>query len=370
MDVNKLDILLEKYANNSCSEEERMLLELWIEKLPEADRVELSMLQKQLLLKQLDAKIASRQAQPIRQIGWKRYLPYAAAVLILALASVLVWRINQKHSNTIVQQIGDKVVPGSDKAVLTLANGKKIELSAEQAVSASGITVTRTSDGQLKYVVSKDAVIPGEYQVIETPRGGQFQIELSDGSEVTLNAASSLRFPTDLTHDKLRTVELKGEGYFVVAKDKQRPFIVKSDQQEVRVLGTVFNVNTYDLNNSMTTLLEGKVEINKERVLAPGQQSRVKGKQISVAQVDVDDYVDWKHNEFIFRDESLESILTRVARWYNVDVIYINKAEASKHTTFSGKISRYADVEKILELLQGASDLKISIQHKTIIVNP
>ncbi|MGJ1434130.1 FecR family protein [Sphingobacterium spiritivorum] len=365
MNDNTIDILVEKYANNTCSEQERMLLELWIETLPETDKVVLSAEKKQFLWEQLDAKISSSTSNKSIYRSLKRYLPYAAAVLIMSMTTLFVWQTQTGQQETPVK-IADKVVPGSDQATLTLADGRKIELTTEHSTLASGITIQKTADGQLKYIVQR-GVTGGEYNVIETPRGGQFLIELSDGSEVTLNAASSLRFPTDMSDGDLRKVELKGEGYFAVAKDKKRPFIVQSNGQEIKVLGTVFNVNTYDLSNNITTLLEGRIQINNQKILTPGQQAHVKGKDIFISQVDAEDFVDWKNNEFVFRDESLQSILNRVSRWYNVDVQYAK--EGSRYITFSGKISRYAEVEKVLELLQSTSTLKFKIINRTIIVN-
>ncbi|MGJ1287419.1 FecR family protein [Sphingobacterium spiritivorum] len=366
MNDNTIDILVEKYASNTCSEQERMLLELWIETLPETDKVILSAEQKQFLWEQLDTKISSSNNTNSIYRRLKRYLPYVAALLIMSMATLFVWQIRTGQQETQVN-IADKVVPGSDQATLTLADGRKIELTTDHSTLASGITIRKTAEGQLKYVVQKGIKGTGEYNTIETPRGGQFLIELSDGSEVTLNAASSLRFPIDMTEGELRKVELKGEGYFAVAKDKKRPFIVQSNQQEIKVLGTVFNVNTYDQSNSITTLLEGKIQINNQKILTPGQQAQVKGQDIVISQVDVEDFVDWKNNEFVFRDESLQSIMNRVSRWYNVDVQYAK--EGSRYITFSGKISRYAEVEKVLELLQSTSTLKFRIINRTIIVN-
>src|SRR5690606_943370 len=147
-----------------------------------------------------------------------------------------------------------------DKAILTLADGKKIELNDKDGLVAAvdGMEITKTAEGRLKYVVKPGKEVNDDgYNIIETPRGGQYDIVLADGTEVTLNAASSLRFPVDINNKSERQVTLTGEGYFNVAKNAQRPFIVNSNQQEIKVLGTVFNVNSYNQAQNITTLLEG-----------------------------------------------------------------------------------------------------------------
>lgn len=369
MNIRNIDKLLEKYANNACTEQERILLELWFESLPEREMHLLSKEQKQELWKDIEKRVAFQETRP-RYLTLKRLIPYAAAVVLMGIGLAYFTNNKQSSEPTKIVKIENKVKPGSDKAILTLADGRKIELNGEDGLVAAvdGMEITKTAEGRLKYVVKPGKDISDEgYNIIETPRGGQYDIVLADGTAVTLNAASSLRFPVDINSKSDRQVTLTGEGYFNVAKNTQKPFIVKSNQQEVKVLGTVFNVNSYDKTQNITTLLEGRVQINDHKILLPGQQARMIGKEINISQVDVDDFVDWKNNKFIFRNESLQSILERVSRWYDVQVYYAN--HESKATTFSGTISRYAEVERVLDLLESTSPLKFKLNGRTIYVH-
>src|SRR5690606_467261 len=195
-----------------------------------------------------------------------------------------------------------------------------------------GITVTKTANGQLVYEIS-EAQNKSEitYNTIETPNGGQYQVRLPDCTAVWLNAGSRLTYPTSFASSDNRRVELLGEGYFEVAKDSKRPFIVVAEQQEVEVLGTHFNVNAYaDEGNIKTTLLEGSVKVGSStqgtKMLKPGQQAINSKGNLEVKSVNTDYAVAWKDGYFRFNDKSLDMGLREIARWYDVEIVYENES--------------------------------------------
>lgn len=265
-------------------------------------------------------------------------------------------------------------LPGGNKAVLTLANGKTIILDNAQngMLAQQGSTlIKKTADGQLLYnaagIANKKAA--PEINVITTPRGGQYQVILPDGTNVWLNSASSLRFPTYFT-GKSRQVEITGEAYFEVTKNPAMPFRVKTNRADVEVLGTHFNIMAYDDEAVMkTTLLEGAVNItsgNFSTRLKPGQQAQINrtGQNKVVDDVDVDDETSWKNGIFQFRDAGIDVILRQAARWYDVDVIY-KKGVPPKE--FTGRISRNVKASELLNMLKYAG-IDLKIEGKDIIV--
>lgn len=267
------------------------------------------------------------------------------------------------------------VSPGGTKAILTLGDGSSITLdSAGNGLLASqgGTSVTQSGKGQLVYKSGGKAENAPVFNTVTTPKGGQFHIVLPDGTGVWLNAASSLRFPTAFT-GKQRNVEITGEVYFEVAHNKQMPFIVTNGLTEITVLGTHFNVMAYDDEKIMrTTLLEGAVKVArgaKEKLLAPGQQARISaatGSMRVVDDVDTEKELSWKNGYFQFEDESLESIMRQVSRWYDVDVTYEGN---SRGENFTGRLPRNSNASSVMKIL-ALSGVKFRIEGKTIIVTP
>jgi ferric-dicitrate binding protein FerR (iron transport regulator) len=265
--------------------------------------------------------------------------------------------------------------PGGNKAVLTLGDGSSITLdSAGNGLLASegGTSVTQSGKGRLVYKSGHGASSVPVMNTVTTPKGGQFHIVLPDGTGVWLNAASSLRFPTAFT-GKQRNVEITGEVYFEVAHNKQMPFVVKNGETRIAVLGTHFNVMAYDDEKVMrTTLLEGAVKVTRgtqEALLAPGQQARINagtGNVRVVEGVDTDKELSWKNGYFQFENESLESIMRQVSRWYDVEVRYEGNTRGEN---FTGRLPRNSNVSKLLKIL-ALSGVKFRIEDKTIIVTP
>jgi transmembrane sensor len=306
----------------------------------------------------------------------------AAAIFIIVLGAGGYFILHKtpdkiaKTENILPQNKKTDIAPGGNKAVLTLANGSTIILDSAQngTLSSQGnIKIIKLDDGQLAY--DKSAVSGNTellYNTISTPKGGQYQLTLSDGSKVWLNAASSLRFPASFSDDE-RKVELTGEGYFEVAHNAAKPFIVTKNNVEIKVLGTHFNVNAYDDENSMkVTLLEGSVKVskgNESTVISPGQQARISNleKKIDVKKnVDLDEVIAWKNGLFQFDQANIKTIMRQIARWYDVDVVFEGKIP---EVLFGGKISRDVNVSQVLKVLQEGG-IHFRVEGKKIIVTP
>ncbi|MEO7215223.1 FecR family protein [Mucilaginibacter sp.] len=302
----------------------------------------------------------------------------AAAVALIFISLCTYWHLypkkeTQTHAKAVKHPAHD-ALPGGNKAILTLANGKTIILDNAQngTLAKQGATIVKkTADGQLLYnsaAMADNSPIPS-INTIVTPRGGQYQVILPDGTKVWLNAASSLRFPTVFT-GKTREVDITGEAYFEVAKNPAMPFKVKTNRAEIEVLGTHFNVMAYDDETTMkTTLLEGAVNIKSgsfSAILKPGQQAQItaNGQSKVVDDVDVNDETAWKNGIFQFRDAGIDMILRQASRWYDVDVIYKGKIP---HREFNGRIARSVKASELLNMLE-YTGFKLKIEGKNIIV--
>jgi ferric-dicitrate binding protein FerR (iron transport regulator) len=307
---------------------------------------------------------------PVRRIRWSRVM--AAAVIIGMLGFGVWWWVRPVGHTVVGVAAGPAlrpVVAGGNKAELILDNGSVVTLDSAKngLVSTQGKTqVVKVAGGQLKYTgnMNETAVL---YNTVRTPRGGQYQVALPDGSRVWLNAATALRFPTAF-NGKDRTVELTGEAYFEIAARKDQPFRVKVRDMTVDVLGTHFNVNAYDDEESFrATLLEGAVRVN-DRVLKPGQEARMMmdSKELSVEAVDTDQVVAWKNGLFQFEGATVEAVMRQVARWYDVDVQYAGKP--TKHC--SGLISRNTPLAEVLHIIGRTSKTSFTLEGRTVIVRP
>lgn len=294
------------------------------------------------------------------------FLPLTiAATLLLACGLVLFWKSGTDHSTTVAN-----IAPGGNKAILSFADGRQIPLSSAH----SGIVIR--SD-QLLYndgtpIDKKDTQgNSGGWNTITTPKGGQYQVILPDSSRVWLNAASSLRYPVSFSANE-RIVELIGEAYFEVESSQQHPFKVKTARQEVEVLGTHFNVSNYPTEEVIrTTLLQGRVKVTNttnavSRLLEPGQQALQQGYLLTINEMDTTNAVAWKNGLFAFYDEPLTEIMAKIARWYDVDVVY--EEGVNKKLLFGGAVSRYDHVSKVLDKLELTGGIKFKIEGRRIMV--
>jgi ferric-dicitrate binding protein FerR (iron transport regulator) len=289
---------------------------------------------------------------------------YAAAAAILIFGGVFTWfAINTHRQKNAASQAVSMIKPGGVKATLTLASGIKINLdSAVNGIIAhqANVSIHKNSNGLLVYTIGSSsnptaAATVAAQNTISTPMGGQYEVVLPDGTHVTLNSASSLTYPVAFTGHE-RDVELKGEAYFEVAKDKTRPFRVSSGIQTVTVLGTHFNINAYsDEATIKTTLLEGSVEVaaaGNKGLIVPGQQMVVQPQAGTLYKrnVNTDKEVAWKNGFFSFDGDDLKAVMRQVARWYNVDVAYSGNLANDQFYGEIPRSSKLADVLKIMEI--------------------
>jgi ferric-dicitrate binding protein FerR (iron transport regulator) len=286
------------------------------------------------------------------------------------------WLINnarqEKQPVAIQRPLPAAVMPASNKAVLTLADGSTVTLdSTGKQVIQQGKVAIQQQNGQLLYASQPtDGSI--HYNKLTTPRGGQFRLVLPDGTRVWLNSASMLRYPTAFA-GKERIVELEGQGYFEVAANAQQPFKVKVRDMEVLVLGTDFDVMAYgDENTLNTTLLTGSIQVKEghtKQVLRPGQQAVIDNQdhQLTVRTADIRKVIAWKNGMFVFNDMALPAILREVARWYDVDIVY----KASPGTElYGGGIGRDLQLADVLALLEGNGFNQFRIEGRKVIVLP
>ena len=307
------------------------------------------------------------------------FLRYAAAILVTVLTiayfTVKLDKKNDRSSSGVVQRPVEKphdVAPGGNKAVLTLADGSTIILdTTTEGVLArqAGIMVQKVADGSISYKEGRTAVETSVMNTMTTPRGGQYQLTLADGTKVWLNAASSITYPTAFT-GKDRTVFITGEAYFEVAKNPSKPFkvLVKGDV-ELNVIGTHFNVNAYSDETSVnTTLIEGALNVNvnqQSQRLLPGEQAQVIKTNIHLLkEIDVEQVMAWKNGAFSFKKDNLHAVLRQVARWYDVEVIY---DQGVPERVFSGKMGRDLALSQILKFLKDIN-VNLKLEGKKIIV--
>lgn len=383
----KLPYLLNQYLNEKCSSEE--LAEFYELVDDPANEKELSDLlddaintstdEKQLTANQesdllqyiFDYKESQKQKY-VAVRSWDYRSWSAAAVIFLTLCLGLYYFKSDRFAK---EDTAALIVPGGNKALLTLADGKVINLQNArngELAEVSGVKIVKTGEGELIYRISGSAdQVKTSQNTISTPRGGQYTLTLPDGTKVWLNAASSLKFPTAFSKVNERKVALSGEAYFEVAKLKI-PFIVTTDQQKVEVLGTHFDINAYpDEPHTRTTLLEGSIRVSSlktghEVTLSPGEASILKPAGLSVQKADMERNTDWKNGVFIFKNERLEEIMRKLARWYDVEVVY--EPGAPRRETFSGSVSKYDLISKVLRKLELTGEVRFRIQGKKITV--
>lgn len=373
MDKEQLAAIIARMADNTATDEDLTAYNAWCESMQARD-LEISDM----------AGIEARTLHRVRQQtghqgrqGFIRRIAIAAALTGVVAGSVFLFRyINGRDAATItpapVAAAQPDIPSGKNTATLTLANGKTIILAGTQQgklTEQAGAAVNKNADGTLEYQpVSDGAGAEPQYNTLNTARGEQFRITLADGTKVWVNAATTLKFPTSFARMATRKVEVTGEAYFEVASDPAHPFIVHTGSQDIKVLGTQFNVNNYpDEPLAKTTLLQGAIKINDEKVLKPGQQavSDKKG-SLNITTVSTDAIVAWKNGYFEFNDENIYDIMRKIARWYDVEVIYEGDIPTS---TMEGTISRFEQVSKVLNTIQKAGLLKFRIEQKKIYVS-
>jgi transmembrane sensor len=381
MSEQELKELLYRYENNAVTEQERALIESWYLQHRENDLPEYTMEER---MEDAEAVWTGLHQPGHNKKIMRLLLQIAAAASLLIICTFGGFRIwHNKVTTTVIakNKIND-VAPGGDKAVLTLANGQKIYINdAKKGIIThqAGIKVTKNKNGQIVYAVSHansdasdDNAGAVAYNTLSTPRGGQSSVTLSDGTIAYLDAGSSIKFPV-LFHGNERRVAITGQVYFDVVHNAAKPFRVDVKGQTIEDIGTSFNINAYDDEPVIkTTLLSGSIKIskgNKLAILAPGQQAvtLLSMDAIHVKEVDTEEAKAWKDGYFLFNNEKLESVMRKISRWYDVDVVY---PEGQKlDVEYWGSITRYGNVSKVLNMLQITGDVKFRVDGKKIIVS-
>lgn len=296
----------------------------------------------------------------------------AAVALPFVMAVVLYVGLNREEEQTLRPSLTSNILPGTSKAVLTLANGQIIPLGKEitdstiitdgTQISASGSGITYVGGGE------SDAVV---YNKLEIPRGGEFCLTLSDGTRVWLNSETSIQYPV-VFGTKERRVFIQGEAYFEVAKDTKKPFTVQFMSSSVTVLGTSFNIRAYpEEKQSQTTLAEGSVRIyspGSSILLKPGEQAEVNalsGEMVK-KEVEVKTFTSWKDGRFVFEQEPLENIMRTLERWYDIRVIF--RDEGAKRISLSGNLKRYGDFSQVMNMLQMTGDVRFELHGNDVYI--
>lgn len=372
MERKEIISLLNKYKEGTCSKEEQALLESWYlqHDANAINGITAEEFNHDLLLMRRGLPLQ----QPRARFRIWPFIGVAAAVVLVIGAGLFFFTGNGSFKNPFAgPAYANDVPPGKNMATLTLANGKTIGLSDTK----SGIVIDAS---KLVYNDGSSVPVPNEDKRAEitmsTPAGGTYQVILPDGSKVWLNSGSSLKFP-QVFKGRERRVELSGEAYFEVAKNKEHPFMVKSRSQQVTVLGTHFNISAYENDNlTRTTLLEGAVlvaldDLQKRNdnsgfiLLSPGKQAISNGRNLDVKEADLDEAISWKNGYFRFNDEKLNSVMQKIARWYNIEVIYKDKPTDEG---FTGTISRASNISEVLSMLERTKTVRFEIEGRRVMV--
>ncbi|WP_184545383.1 FecR family protein [Mucilaginibacter sp. FT3.2] len=373
-------ILFEKYLSGKASPQEIEALLAYrddfdlIEGEPGNDYAQFADKEERILNK-LESNILTQKAPA----NIRRILLMAASVILL-IAVGAIFLLKSESANPLLSKskpaINNDIKPAAHNALLTLANGKKVilnNLMVGTVLRHGNINVKKEANGLLK--INASAKLPDrdtnpEYNTISTPVGGHYEVVLPDGSKVWLNAASSLKFPSAFTGNE-RKVELTGEAYFEVAKNKQLPFKVKFDNQLVEVLGTHFNIKAYHNEAaSTTTLLEGSVSISKDnikKILIPGEQAVSASGQNSIMVSAADEVaaVAWTNNVFFFRNENIRAIMRELSRWYDIDVVYQGN---TAHKDYGIRMSKSKNLSEILKNLELTGTIHFKVDERRVTV--
>lgn len=384
--------LIGKYLDNSLNADEKMALTEWINASDDNRRLFAELSDQQQLVANLqrfyayDTDRISRKISeqipgfgqpimtPVHRVHFIRRWGWAAAAALLLAGSAYLLVMNKKDQSPAIASNVTDITPGSQGAILTLADGRQVvldSLTSGVVAQQNGSSIV-LSDGKLKYDPSGEAVSDIQYNKMTTPKGRQFQLTLPDGTKVWLNAASSIRYPTVFA-GKERKVEIYGEACFEVAKDANKPFLVNvNNKASIEVLGTLFNVNAYENEKTInTTLLDGSVKVINEPasvILKPGQQAQISntpgGKIAIVNKPDIEKIMAWKSGLFNFEGANLEEVMRQLERWYNIDVVYEN---GIPDIQFMGEMSRQISLTDLLEILR-RTEVDFRVEGRKLIV--
>ena len=373
--------LIARYLSDEIGEEEQAELTRWRDESPENERLF------QEICKEENIKQNMQKRQTFHaEDGWEgvqrkiqrhrfrhrilNICKYAAIFIFpVAIATVAIYKSGNEPQP--LSQVEEQIVPGGKKAVLILDNGEAIDLKSTSCVELKEKdgTVIQVDSTVLNYQQAPARTSEKlAYNKVNVPRGGEYQLTLSDGSKVQLNSMSSIRFPVQFAQD-CRLVELEGEAYFEVSKTGQ-PFIVQTKGMKIEVLGTTFNISAYANEEYQTTLVSGSVKVQtgngSNRILKPSEQACITpgSNQINVRNVDTAFYTSWIHGKINFKDQRLDDIMKTLARWYDMDVVYEN--EATKELRFGCYVNRYNEITPLVKLLEQTGRVTVTVEGKTI----
>lgn len=330
------------------------------------------------VIARFDTERALGKVKNRKQVKRRGILPWIAAASVVVIAGVSAWILLSQEPDVHNLPVAEKFEPGKAVVTLEMASGLKYRLDTLSSVVRNNrVNVAfDNNDGVLK-IKEQDSLADGTtkeigYNTINVPYGGTYTVELCDGTKVYLNSGTTLEFPSRFD-GKVRSVILKGEAYFDVARNVSKPFVVEVDEMKVKVLGTSFNVKSYvDEPGVYTTLVEGSVAILRdgqpEKKIKPGEQAYYnKGVgTLSIAEVDVNEFTSWKDGLFYFKDIALEEILRIVSRWYDLEVFYMN--QGAKSVIYSGKLPMYSSVEDVLRKFEISGDVRFELKGRTLTV--
>ena len=382
--------LIRHSLTGELSERERVELEAWLrdseehQVLFEKIKKEIRISSESSLFRSLNDEVAWQKFKTTarerkRRVYVRRILTYAAVIVLpLAVVAGFLFLNREKDTLSIASERVVKITPGGPRAVLITADQTVHELNGVQGqreIEVEKGVVIKQGGANLEYdsLVASVQEVALAMNTLRVPRGGEFRLKLSDGTNVYLNSASELKYPVRFD-EKERRVYLSGEAYFEVTKDSNRPFYVITEEVQVRVYGTEFNVNTHQPGKVHTVLVDGKVGIKKrgmtgEITMKPGELASFdrNAGTFEVKEVDVRQYVVWKDGYFTFENESLEQILNTLSLWYDVDVFF--QSESAKQLVFTGYMKRYNDISEILNAITDVVGVNFTINGKTIIVS-
>jgi transmembrane sensor len=293
-----------------------------------------------------------------------RYVAAACLLILISAGMYFVFHANTVKSSLVV--LKNDIGPGGNQAILTLSNGKKVVLGSQQGQIASqgNTTIALTASGQVNYTAT-NSQSETEYNTLTVPIGNHRDITLADGTEVSLDAGSSLTFPVAFNGTE-RSVKLTGQGYFKVKHNAAQPFLVQVNNLSVRDIGTEFNISAYDDESAVkTTLFEGSVKVN-ETLLNPGEQADAINNNIKIQQADLEAVGAWRNNDFVFRNQNLRATMRQIARWYNVNIVY---EHAPEDLRIRAAISRNRNISAVLQLIQETGKVKFKVEGRIVTVS-
>jgi transmembrane sensor len=368
--------LFEKFKAGTCNKEELEAITYWLHHFRSTSSSGLSAVELETISSELWLEIDANTV-PLKKANLSVWLKLsaAAAILLILLGGLYLFQFRGNNPEALASIYKNDVNPGENKAYLILADGKKINLNAALTgkIEQPGVSISGTADGMLIYKIADNRAENNQKNTLETPNGGRFKVMLPDGTNVLLNAASSLTYPLSFKGSAQRSVTLTGEGYFEVAHDAKHPFLVQSGGQTVQVLGTHFNIQAYaNEKNVKTTLISGSVKVyggseNKSHILKPGEQAMFTSGDILVAAGDTEQATAWVSDDFVFVGEDLHTVMRQIARWYDVEVQYEGKIDES---SFYSTISRKKKLSEILKALTLNQGVHFKLEGRRLTVMP